>query len=79
MEICVVVTAIICNVPSCPRCDPLSLRVAYVATPLGCVETFDTKIQSRYRIALSEDTLLPFLSLSIYRDRPENFGIYAYV
>jgi len=63
----------------CLRYDPLSSRAAYAVNPVGYVETFGTKIQPRYRTALSEDTLLQFLSLSIYRDRPENFEICVYI
>lgn len=46
---------------------------------MGYVETFGTKIQPRCRTALNEDTLLLFLSLSIYRDRPENSEICVYI
>jgi len=74
-ETCVVTTAIICNVPLCLRYDPLSSQAAYVVNPVGYVETFGTKIQPHYHTALSEDTLLQFLSLSIYRNHPENFEI----
>lgn len=74
-ETCVVVIAIICNVPLCLRYDLLSLQAVCVVNPVEYVETFGIKIQLHCRIVLSEDTLLLFLFLSIYRDHPENFGI----